>query len=144
MATAKSFEELEVWQLARQLCREVYKVCTSTPLEKDFKLRGQIDAASGSVMDNIAEGFERGGNKEYIQFLSISKGSCGEVRSQLYRVLDRGYIDVTKHRELHDLAEHISKKIENLMAYLKRSDYRGNKYLLKDEMNGSEFEVEQR
>jgi four helix bundle protein len=87
------FEDLEIWQDARELCKSIKRITTETPLCRDFKLRDQIRAASGSVMDNIAEGFERGGNKEFIQFLSISKGSCGETRSQGYRAFDYNYID---------------------------------------------------
>ena len=89
MATVKRFEELEIWKLARKICDEIYQVSISTPLQKDYKLNNQIKGSSGSIMDNIAEGFERDGNREFIQFLSISRGSSGETRSQLYRVLDR-------------------------------------------------------
>ena len=89
MASIKNFEDLDIWQLARIICDEIYQISVSTPLHKDYKLNNQIKGSSGSVMDNIAEGFERDGNREFIQFLSISKGSCGETRSQLYRILDR-------------------------------------------------------
>jgi four helix bundle protein len=85
MATVKSFEELEIWQLSREICQEVWDVFERTTLGKDFELKNQMNRSSGSIMDNIAEGFERNGRKEFIQFLSYSKGSCGELRSQLYR-----------------------------------------------------------
>lgn len=88
MAKVKHFEDLRIWQEARAICQWFWTVVKSTDLEKDFKLRGQADASSGSVMDNIAEGFERNGNREFIQFLSIAQGSCGEFRSQLHRMLD--------------------------------------------------------
>ncbi len=82
------FEDLEIWQEARELCRYVFKLTSTGLFNKDYKFRDQIRSSSGSVMDNIAEGFERGGNKEFAQFLSIAKGSCGETRSQSYRALD--------------------------------------------------------
>ena len=86
MATIKRFEDLEIWQEARKLAHEIHLICIETELRNDFRLKSQIKASSGSVMDNIAEGFERDGNTEFRQFLSISKGSAGETRSQLYRL----------------------------------------------------------
>jgi four helix bundle protein len=85
MATIKKFEDIEAWQKARVLCQEIYRISREGQFAKDFALRNQICASSGSIMDNIAEGFERGGRKEFIQFLGIAKGSSGEVKSQLYR-----------------------------------------------------------
>jgi four helix bundle protein len=98
MATVLNFEELEIWQLARQQAIEIFRLYSIEPFSKDWELRNQINAASGSVMDNIAEGFERSGNKEFTNFLLISKGSNGEVRSQLYRAHDRNYITIEKFR----------------------------------------------
>jgi four helix bundle protein len=89
MATIKSFEDLEVWKRARDFANRIYGL---TSFAKDYSLKDQINKSSGSIMDNIAEGFERGGNKEFVQFLSYSKGSCGEARSQLCRALDRKHI----------------------------------------------------
>lgn len=100
MSTIKRFEDLEIWQTARELCQDVNKIITTTPLGSDFKLRDQINASSGSVMDNIAEGFERDGKKEFRQFLSIAKGSCGETRSQLHRIFDKEYINQEKFEEI--------------------------------------------
>ncbi|TAK06448.1 four helix bundle protein, partial [bacterium] len=88
----KSFEDLEVWKETRRLSKEIYAATQDAKFSKDFGLRDQIRRAAVSVMSNIAEGFERGGNQEFIQFLYIAKGSCGEVRSQLYVALDQGYI----------------------------------------------------
>lgn len=122
------FEDLEIWQLARELCNDIYEIAQNSDLKTDYKLYNQIDGSSGSIMDNIAEGFERNGNKEFIQFLSISKGSCGETRSQLYRVLDRKYISLDKFEVIKEKTIVLSKKISSFMTYLSKSDYKGSKY----------------
>ncbi|MDO5972248.1 four helix bundle protein [Flavivirga aquimarina] len=128
MPTVKQFEDLEIWKLARILCNDINKVAVNTNLKSDYKLYSQIDGSSGSIMDNIAEGFERNGNKEFIQFLSISKASCGETRSQLYRVLDRNYINEEKFNKLYDQTIVLGKMIGGFMNYLKKSDFKGSKY----------------
>ena len=92
MATFKRFEDIIAWQKARELCKLIKVYTDHAVSSKDFKLLSQINGSAGSAMDNIAEGFERGGNKEFIQFLFISEGPAGEVRSQLYRALDNKYI----------------------------------------------------
>ncbi len=111
------------------MCDDIYKVIERTNLKNNYKLCNQIDGSSGSVVDNIAEGFERNGNKEFIQFQSIAKASCGETRSQLYRVFDRKFIDEIKFEKLKHQAEILSIKINNLINYLSNSDFKGSKYL---------------
>lgn len=128
MATYTNFEDLEVWKLSREYCSEIYEIIETTSLKNNWKLRDQIDGASGSIMDNIAEGFERGGTKEFIQFLGFSKGSCGETRSQLYRIFDRGFIDENKLKYLVTKSQQISKQINGFIKYLKQTDIKGYKF----------------
>ena len=128
MATVNQFEDLKSWQSARQLCQLIFVNFIKDHSVKDFELVNQINRSSGSVMDNIAEGFERDGNKEFNQFLSIAKASCGEVRSQLYRALDREYIREDEFQIINTKAEETSKMIGGLMGYLQKTSIRGNKF----------------
>ena len=125
----KRFEDLEIWQEARELCKIVYEITSTGPFNNDFKFRDQIRSSAGSIMDNIAEGFDRGGNKEFNQFLSISRGSSGEVRSQSYRAYDNKYITEEKYNELLERTDSLSRKTYNLMQHLKNSDLKGLKYM---------------
>jgi four helix bundle protein len=123
------FEDLEIWKEARDLCKIVYEITSTTPFNSDFKFKDQIRASAGSSMDNIAEGFDRGGNKEFYQFLSISRGSIGEVRSQSYRAFDNKYIIEEKLNDLLERTDSLSRKTYNLMQHLKNSDIKGLKYM---------------
>ncbi len=129
MATVTKFEELEVWQLARELVSEIFEVFSnSEQFFRDYKLKDQINGSSGSVMDNIAEGFERGGRNEFINFLTFSKGSAGEVKSQLYRALDRKYITKEQFDHLYNKADIIGKKTGAFINYLNTSSHKGIKF----------------
>jgi len=134
MATIKSFEDILSWQKARVLCNKVGKIIDDEKLKRNYRLIGQLEGSSGSVMDNIAEGFERSGNREFIQFLCIAKGSCGEFRSQLYRCIDRKYITEPEFKELYELALDISKLIQKFIDYLLTSDKKGAKYVKHDKL----------
>ena len=128
MATVKRFEDLEMWQEARKLSKDIIRIANETDLKNHFRLRDQIKASSGSVMDNIAEGFERDGNLEFRQFLSIAKGSAGESRSQLYRVFDNDYITIDELQKLTSEYEVLSRKIANFINYLNKKDFKGVKF----------------
>ena len=126
--TVRSFEDLEIWKEARRLTGQIYRLTRNPKFSKDFRLGGQIQGAVVSIMSNIAEGFERGRNQEFIQFLYIAKGSCGEVRSQLYAALDQGYVAPNEAGELKESLKRLSIMISNLIDHLKHSGMRGEKF----------------
>ena len=128
MATIKRFEDLEIWQIAREAENKIFNETQKGKLAKDYKLRDQMNNASGSIMDNIAEGFGRSSRLEFIQFLSISNGSGNELQSQLYRCLDRKYLDQQKFEELYEMTDKLCKKIFSFMHYLNKSSIKGQKF----------------
>ena len=128
MARIDRFEDIEAWKLARQVTRRIYDVSSAEPFCRDFALVNQMRRASISVMSNIAEGFEREGNKEFMQFLAIAKGSCGEVRSQLYIAADQNYVNESKFSEIAGLLIETSRTISGFMKYLKGAPERGSRF----------------
>ena len=128
MKVINGFEDLEIWKLAKEICQDVWHFMESNSLSADYSLRNQMNASSGSIMDNIAEGFERNGNREFLQFLSIAKASCGELRSQLYRCLDRKHFSQEEFEHMLSKTSLEGKKIGAFMAYLKKSERKGAKY----------------
>jgi four helix bundle protein len=131
MATLTKFEDIKAWQKARFFCHEVFMIIEETKLSRDYKLKEQINGSSGSAMDNIAEGFGRGGNLEFIQFLEISHASACESQSQLYRILDRKYITEEKFKQLYEIAEEVKRMLLSLIKYLSVSPMTGPKYKLR-------------
>ena len=125
MATINRFEELGIWQEARLMCQWVASISNLLSEKKLYRLKNQIKGSSGSVMDNIAEGFERSNKKEFIQFLIISKGSAGELRSQIYRLLDNEIITESDATQKVEEAFSLNKKIGGFIKYLKQSEYSG-------------------
>jgi len=124
----RSFEEIDVWKKARELVNFIYNVTKNKEFSKDFGLTDQIRRAAVSVMSNISEGFERGSNTEFIQFLYIAKGSAGEVRTQLYVSLDLGYITKGDFQKGKELCVDISGQLSGLIQYLKGSQLKGEKF----------------
>jgi len=128
MSRIDRFEDIEVWRKARELVKAIYAISNEGSFSRDFGLRDQIRRAAVSIMSNIAEGFERDGDREFLQFVSIAKGSTGEVRAHLYVALDAGYIDQETFARLFDMATQISRMLAGLMKYLRNSDYKGKKF----------------
>ena len=128
MERIRRFEDLEVFQKARELCKSVYSITNQEPFKGDYRFVQQICAAAGSIMDNIAEGYERNGNKEFVNFLYIAKGSCGEVRSQLMRANDVGFIDKVTFEKLYNDAQEIGRMIFYLAKTIKQIGNPGSKY----------------
>lgn len=127
MATITRFEEIDAWKLAQKLCSEIGKIIDSGAFGKNFRLINQIEGSSGSIMDNIAEGFERGTRAEFVQFLGYAKGSAGELRSQLYRAFDRKYITQEQYEKLNEITLQTSGKIQRFIEYLQKTHIEGSR-----------------
>mgnify|MGYP000673608909 CR=1 FL=1 len=127
MSAFQRFEDIEAWQKARELTKAIYTLSNDGQFARDFGLRDQIRRASVSVMSNIAEGFDRGGIREFIQFLFIAKGSAAEVQAQLYVALDAGYIKQEQFKGLYDLAGDTGRLIGGFIRYLKSREQAGGK-----------------
>lgn len=133
MATLKGFEDIPVWQHSRKLCKEFFDTWkVDQEFSRDYELLRQMKKSSGSIMDNIAEGYGRGGNKEFAYFLGISKGSCAEFKSQLYRALDHNYINQTTFDLLYRNADGISAQLAKFIDYLNRSNIKGSRYKVEE------------
>ena len=128
MAHYTSFEDLKVYKEAVEFCVDIWDIIVNTPLSKDYKLRQQINGSSGSVMDNIAEGFGRGGTKQFILFLSYAKGSCCESKAQLLRAFNRRHISHEIYDKLNAKAESLIDQLGKFISYLKKSERKGPKY----------------
>lgn len=125
MATIKRFEEIDAWKVGRELCLKIGLIIDKGSFKKSCRLIAQIEGSSGSIVDNIAEGFERGIRAEFVQFLGYAKGSCGEFRSQLYRAFDRKYLTQEQFDDLYTLAVRISAMIQKLIEYLQKTEVKG-------------------
>ncbi len=128
MAHYSSYQDLDIYKLARDVSSDVWNLIINTSLGNDYKLRDQINGSSGSIMDNIAEGFGRGGNKEFINFLSYSRGSCCETEAQLQRALDRNHLSKTEYDLIFNKTQNLTDQISKFMNYLKSSGRRGSKF----------------
>jgi four helix bundle protein len=128
MKTIEKFEDIVAWQKARVMTQGIYECTRTGQFSRDYGLKDQIQRSSVSTMSNIAEGFERSGDNEFLQFLSTAKGSCGEVRSLLYVALDQAYITPVAFTELSDRSAEVCRLIAGFMAYLRKSSFRGSKY----------------
>jgi four helix bundle protein len=128
MASVKRFEDLDIWIRGREIVERIYRITKRPAFSKDFELSGHIRKTAISIPSNIAEGFERNGNKEFINFLSVAKGSCGELRSRLHIALDQDYIDQQHFHDLNESIIALTNSIGTLMNYLKKSEYKGTKF----------------
>ncbi len=128
MPRIEKFEDLEVWQLARKICQNVEILFQTTSLGRSFAIRDQMERSSGSIMDNIAEGFGRDGNREFHNFLSYSKGSCNELKSQYHRALDKKLISIAQHANNLEIIQKEINKLGAFMHYLRKSEFKGQKF----------------
>lgn len=128
MPNIERFEDIEAWKRAREVTKKIYQLSSTGEFSRDFGLKDQIRRCSVSVMSNIAEGFERDGNREFINFLSIAKGSCGEARSQLYVAFDQNFITSDDFESTYDHLSQTGRMIGGFMNYLKQSELKGKKF----------------
>jgi four helix bundle protein len=128
MPTVQRFEDLEIWQLAFAIYKKVAAMAERMKKKHDFRFADQMKAAAGSVIDNIAEGFERNSRLEFLNSLSISKGECGELKSQTHRCLNDGYMDQAEFDSLYSDIEIVVKKIASFIIYLNKSNVKGLKF----------------
>lgn len=128
MPTIKNSEDIQAWELSRELALQVFKTYNEEPFARDFGLKDQINRSTGSIMDNIAEGYGRLGNKEFVNFLTYAKGSCQEAKSQLIRAYDRNYITQQKLDGFLTQITAIDNHIGGFIAYLKKSEFKGQKF----------------
>ena len=128
MSTFKIFEDIEAWQKSRLLCQQIYTITVYPNFKDNLDLKRQMKRSAGSAMVNITKGFERGGKKEFIQFLSISKMLIGETTSQLYRAFHEDLTTNEQYDELFNQAEENSKMLEGMMTYLRKSNFGETKY----------------
>ena len=128
MSKYNRFEELPVWKLSKDLAVQIYKITSKGKINKDFGLKGQMQRAALSISSNIAEGFERGSKKEFIQFLYIAKGSCGELRSQMIVAKDLGFLEDNDYSKALSFSVEISQQISGFIDYRKNTNFIGQKY----------------
>ena len=128
MAIIHRFEDLEIWKKAQELSQKVYPLTFKEPIKSDFGIKDRMRGSIGSIMDNIAEGFERSSRPEFLNSLSISKGETGELNSQLFRCFDNQYITVELVSELYNLANQLTKMLTSFISYLNSSKTKGQKY----------------
>ncbi|CAM4098113.1 four helix bundle protein [Gillisia limnaea] len=128
MGKVERFEDLEVWQISQEICKELEELFLNTALGKRYALKDQMDKSSGSIMDNVAEGFGRGGNLEFRNFLGYSRGSCAELKSQLYRAMDKSLISQEQFKSLSAKCDKEIAKITAFINFLNRSDFKGSKF----------------
>ncbi len=132
MATITSIDDLRIWKDARELAKRIRVLSDQSVFAADTALKDQINRSAGSVMDNIAEGFGRGGSREFMQFLGIARGSLQEVKSQVARALDCNYINEIEFNELRERIKVLAAQITTFMQYLLSSPYRGHKFNIRD------------
>ena len=128
MSKVRKFEDLEIWKIARETCKYVEVLFQTTNISNNLRLKYQMEGSSGSIMDNIAEGFGRDGNREFHNFLSFAKGSANELKSQAYRAFDKKLITRLQFQRLSESCDELMNRIGALMKYLRSSEFKGQKF----------------